>query len=94
MDPTRKRLIKSDHAISRQEQDPLKVFQEAEKDRNQSITANVVQLAPFEEDVSFVEQEESTPAVGDVDDLAKALFKVTTFDTKFANGDHVEGLLQ
>jgi hypothetical protein len=49
-----------------QEEDALEVFEEAEEDADESVAMDVVDRAFFEEDVGFVEQEERTPAVGDV----------------------------
>jgi hypothetical protein len=44
----------------------LEVFEEAEEDADEGVAVDVVDRALFEEDVRFVQEEESAPAVRDV----------------------------
>jgi hypothetical protein len=49
-----------------------------------------VQTALFEEDVGFVEKQDSVPARAHVEDFLELLFDVPRAETQVAGGDHEE----
>ena len=68
-------IIERLHAVRGKEQDPLEVLEQPEEDGNQSVAVDVLDGTLLEEDIGFVEEQDGTPAVGDVEDFVKFGFQ-------------------
>ncbi|RMZ19278.1 hypothetical protein D0859_16730 [Hortaea werneckii] len=74
MNPTLKRLIERIHAISREEQNPLKILQQPQKDTDQRIAMNIMNLALLQKHIRLIEQQHGTPRMRNIQDLLQLVF--------------------
>lgn len=57
------------NTVGCQEKDALEILQLSEEDADKGISVNVVHIPLLEEDIRFIEEEDSAPGVAHIEDL-------------------------
>lgn len=68
LDARLERLVKGAHAVRRQDQDAVVIFEHAEEDGHQRVAVQVGERALFQKDVGFVQEHDAAPDFANVED--------------------------
>lgn len=64
-------------SVGRQKQDALEILELAQKDTNQCVARDFMQISLLEKHIGLVEEEDGAPGVADVEDLLQLRLQVS-----------------
>ena len=76
--------------VGGEEEDAFIVLEDAEEDGDEFVAFQVVRAALFEEDVGFVEEEDSVPFACHFEDVGQRGFHLVRVETEITGAHHVE----
>lgn len=75
------------NAVCCEEHDPLAIFQLAEEHRDKAVANQILRRSFLEKDIRFIQEKNSVPMTGDLEDARELPLELGCLDRQFASGN-------